>query len=146
MNNGRDVQTYDGYPISPDPPHGAMVVVTSRSPEGARYLVLHRAHSGPSFEGPWAWTPPAGARWPGEDVAACATRELEEETGLHAQPEPVQVENTSWALFRLEVPWVTEIRLEAGGEHDRFAWVTHDEACRLCLPAVVGDAIRHVAP
>lgn len=85
-------------------------------------------------------------RLPGEDVATCVVRELDEETWLHASPEPVRAENPSWALFRLEVPWETEIRLDPGEEHDRFAWVTHHEACGLCLPAVVGDAIRHVAP
>ena len=33
------------------------------------FLLLHRvAPGGPDYEGEWAWTPPAGARQPREDL------------------------------------------------------------------------------
>ena len=45
-----------------------MIVVASRAPDGWRYVLLHRAHHGPEWDGDWAWTPPSGSRKPGEDV------------------------------------------------------------------------------
>lgn len=131
--------TWDGEPVSPERPHGATIVVASRSPDGWRYLVLHRAHHGPDWDGDWAWTPPAGARKPGEDVTAGAIRELLEETGLTATPQPVLVTDTDWALFALEVPWGTAVTLD-GTEHDKIEWVTFAEARRRCRPAVVSAA------
>src|SRR5215467_11964263 len=97
--------TWDGEPISREPPHGATVVVASRAPGGWRYVLLHRAHRGPAWEGDWAWTPPSGSRKPGEEVAACAARELREETGLRAAPRPVAVDGVDRAVFSLEIPW-----------------------------------------
>jgi 8-oxo-dGTP pyrophosphatase MutT (NUDIX family) len=61
---------------------GALVVVYRRGERGLEYLVLHRGHSGPAYEGDWAWGPPGGAREAGESVDECARRELLEETGL----------------------------------------------------------------
>jgi 8-oxo-dGTP pyrophosphatase MutT (NUDIX family) len=119
-------------------------VVVSKSPEGWRYLILHRAHHGPEFDGEWAWTPPAGARLPGEDVAACAARELEEESGLRGTPKPLLVEDVEWAVFELVVPWGTPISVD-GVEHDRHEWVTLEEACSRCLPAIVAESLRLAA-
>src|ERR1700734_4096021 len=90
--------TWDGEPISREPPHGATIVVASRAPEGWRYVLLHRAHHGPDYAGDWAWTPPSGSRKPGEALAACAARELEEETGLRAAPQPVLTEDVGRAV------------------------------------------------
>lgn len=78
--------THDGLPVSRQAPHGATVVVFNRGPDGWRYLLLHRHHNGADFEGDWAWTPPAGARFPREDITVRARRELEEETGLQGDP------------------------------------------------------------
>jgi 8-oxo-dGTP pyrophosphatase MutT (NUDIX family) len=128
--------TWDGEPISRDRPHGALVVVASRSPDGWRYVLLHRAHHGPAWEGDWAWTPPSGSRKPGEDVTACAIRELHEETGLHGSPRPVLTSDTDWAIFALEVPWGTLVTAD-GTEHDRLEWVPYAEARRRCRPAVL---------
>lgn len=130
--------TYDGLPVSEEPPHGASVVVRAQSPDGWRYLVLHRSHNGPDYEGEWAWTPPAGARFPGEGIEACAKRELEEETGLKGQVRALRVENIDWAVFALEIPWQSEISLN--DEHDRFEWLTLDDACARCLPRVVSES------
>lgn len=63
--------------------------------------------------------------------AACAVRELHEETGLLASPRPVLTGDTDWAVFALEVPWGTAIAVD-GTEHDRFEWVTYADARRRC--------------
>jgi len=128
--------TWDGEPVSRDRPYGATVVVASRGPAGWRFVLLHRAHHGPDWNGDWAWTPPAGARKPGEDVTACAIRELHEETGLRASPRPVVTEDADWAVFAVEIPWGTAVAAD-GTEHDRFEWVTFAEAQRRCRPAVL---------
>jgi 8-oxo-dGTP pyrophosphatase MutT (NUDIX family) len=126
--------TWDGEPVARDRPHGAMIVVASRAPEGWRYVLLHRAHRGPAWDGDWAWTPPSGSRKPGEDVTACAIRELQEETGLRGSPRPVIARDVGWAVFAHEIPWGTVVMAD-GTEHDRFEWVTYAEACRRCRPA-----------
>lgn len=97
-------------------------------------MLLHRGHHGPEWEDDWAWTPPAGSRKPGEDLTACAVRELHEETGLHGSPRPVVTSAADWAVFALEVPWGTAVAAD-GTEHDRFEWVSHAEASRRCRPA-----------
>lgn len=138
--SGDAFTTYDGLPVAREAPHGASVIVVSPAPDGWRYLVLHRAHHGPGFEGDWAWTPPAGARFPGEDLMSCARRELEEETGLRGRPTLLTASDATWAVFELELPW--EPRVVLDGEHDRYEWVSLDEACRRCLPDVVADSLQ----
>ncbi len=133
--------TWDGEPVSREPPHGATVVVAALAPDGWRCLLLHRAHRGPSWDRDWAWTPPAGSRKPGEAVTACAVRELREETGLVASPRPVITEDIDWAVFALEVPWGTEVAVD-GAEHDRFEWVTVAEVLRRSRPAAVSKSFR----
>jgi 8-oxo-dGTP pyrophosphatase MutT (NUDIX family) len=140
FGGAEDFTTWDGEPVSRDRPHGATVVVGSRAPGGWRLALLHRAHRGPAADGDWAWTPPAGSRKPGEDVTACAARELEEETGLGGLLRQVTVDETDWAVFTLEVPWGTSIVVD-GTEHDRCEWVTVDEALRRCRPAAVASAL-----
>src|SRR5690606_39527961 len=75
-------KTWDGLPVSREKPYGATVVVYRRVGERYLYLILHRKHEGPDYEGDWAWGPPAGCRLPGEPIDDCACRELWEETGL----------------------------------------------------------------
>jgi 8-oxo-dGTP pyrophosphatase MutT (NUDIX family) len=138
--------TWDGEPVSRERPYGAMIVVASRAPGGWRYVLLHRASRGAEWAGDWAWTPPSGARKPGEAVAACASRELAEETGLERDPRPVMTgetdwAETDWAVFALEVPWGTAVRLD-GTEHDRLEWVTYAEASLRCRPAMVAASFR----
>ena len=136
-------RTRDGLPISPDPPHGAAVVVYRCNGPVVEYLILHRAHRGPGYEGDWAWGPPSGARLPGEPVDRCARRELEEDTGLRLPVRRVGGTAGSWALYAAEAPAGAAVRLSV--EHDRWAWVGRDEAVRRCLPAVVGRQILTVA-
>src|SRR5215813_11785649 len=93
--------TWDGVPITPEWPRGASVVV--RRPDGD-VLLLHRAHHGADYEGPWGWTTPAGSRQPGEAILASAHRELAEEADLHeVDVVPVDL-GGHWALFVAEVP------------------------------------------
>jgi len=116
-------------------------VVVSCSSGGQRlYLLLHRAHQGPDFEGDWAWTPPSGARFPDEDPERCAHRELMEETGLTGPLVSVSWDNPEWAVFRLDLATISIVRLD--DEHDRFEWVNVEEARRRCQPAVVRKGLE----
>jgi 8-oxo-dGTP pyrophosphatase MutT (NUDIX family) len=126
--------TWDGLPVAADEPHGAAIVVRRPDGQGGReYLLLHRAHRGPDYDGDWAWTPPSGARLPGEPVLAGALRELAEEAGI-AAAEPVPVDLSGpWAVLLAEVPARTRVRLDA--EHDQFRWVSAAEALSRCRPA-----------
>jgi 8-oxo-dGTP pyrophosphatase MutT (NUDIX family) len=136
FGGSQEFTTWDGEPISRERPHGATIVVASRARDGWRYLLLHRAHHGPDYDGDWAWTPPSGSRKPGEEVTACAIRELHEETGLREAPRPVVANEVDWAVFVLEVPWGTPVAVD-GTEHDRLDWVTYAEACLRCKPEVL---------
>jgi 8-oxo-dGTP pyrophosphatase MutT (NUDIX family) len=135
--------TWDGLPVAPDQPHGAAIYVR-RSGTG-EYLILHRAHHGPDYEGDWAWTPPSGSRLPAEPVLGAALRELAEESGLAAAASDLRALDLSgaWVHFGLDVPAGAQPRLDA--EHDRFEWLTGDAAIARCRPAVVGAGIRRAA-
>lgn len=61
---------------------GAAVIVYRQFQGNVDFLILHRSHSGPDFEGDWAWGPPSGRIGKGESAIECAIRELQEETGL----------------------------------------------------------------
>ena len=135
--------TWDGLPISQEQPHGASVVVYRRCGTAYEYLVLHRAHEGPDYEGDWAWTPPSGARFPGEAVKVCARRELAEETGMSLPPLPTAFGTDEWEVYLAQAPATWEVVVSE--EHDRFEWLPAAEAIARCLPAVVGESIRRVA-
>ena len=130
-------RTWDGHPISPEPPHGAMIVVYRCSEGRPEFLLLHRRHNGADYEGDWAWTPPSGARYPGEPVDGCARRELEEETGLILQPTRVSTGSAEWPAYVVEVSADTPIQLCP--EHDRYVWLPFDETSSRLAPAVVRD-------
>jgi 8-oxo-dGTP pyrophosphatase MutT (NUDIX family) len=135
--------TWDGLFISEEPPHGATVVVMRRGKEQcAEFLVLRRCLAQGHDDIDWAWGPPAGARLPGEDVDACARRELEEETGLRLPIHPV-THDPNWASYWAEAPIDAEILLSM--EHDQYDWVPLDEAVRRCQPAVVAEQLQVLA-
>ncbi len=133
-------QTWDGLPVAPDEPHGAAIHV--RRAGTGEHLILHRAHHGPDYAGDWAWTPPSGARQPGEPVLAAALRELAEESGLAAGPADLRALDLggSWVHFGLDVLATAQPRLDA--EHDRFEWLPAAAAIARCQPAVVATGVR----
>lgn len=118
-----------------DEPFGAMVVVYRRSPD-LDLLVLHRRNDDVGDWGDWAWTPPAGARFPAEPPDDCAARELHEEAGIEAKPQRmVGVGGPQWWMYALEAPSGVEVILDE--EHDRYEWVPAAEAVRRCQPDLV---------
>ncbi len=136
-----DLTTWDGTPVAEEPPHGAVVVCLRDAGSTTEVLLLHRAHD-PVGDGDWAWTPPSGARRPGEPIDACARRELLEETGIDMNPSPVDT-NRDWAIFVAVVPETVDVTLDC--EHDRYEWVGLDEATRRCRPPVVAQGVRLAA-
>jgi 8-oxo-dGTP pyrophosphatase MutT (NUDIX family) len=135
--------TWDGLPVARQPPYACCVVVWRDVAEGREFLVLHRAHEGPEYAGEWAWTPPSGARQPGEAADAAAARELDEETGLELPLMRVASPNPDVALYVAEAPPETEVVLDA--EHDAHRWLPLDLAAELCLPVTVADGLRAAA-
>lgn len=136
--------TWDGLPVADDWPHGATVVVWRRLPDNAiELLLLHRAHHGPDYSGDWAWTPPAGSRFPGEDVDACAARELHEEAGLELPMTRFERDPT-WATYVAEAPANAVVTMH-DREHDQFRWVDVETALALVKPDLVRETVAFVA-
>lgn len=132
--------TWDGLPVADEPPFGAMVVVFRRIREDLEVLVLHRRAAGPpGYDGDWAWTPPSGARLPGEATDACARRELAEEAGLHLECLRVD-DGLEWAIYLAEAPSDAKVVLDA--EHDASRWLPTHLALALCRPSAVTDHLR----
>lgn len=135
--------TWDGQPISPEKPYGVTIVVYRYSAGCVEFMILHRAHHAPDFEGDWAWTPPSGARHPAEEVEVCARRELFEETGLELLPKLTDCGTEDWWVFMAEAPREAEVLLSV--EHDRYVWVSPEAACQKCAPDAVNEPLRKVA-
>jgi 8-oxo-dGTP pyrophosphatase MutT (NUDIX family) len=134
--------TWDGLPVSAERPHGVTVVVYRHGAGGLEVLLLHRAHHGPEYAGDWAWTPPAGSRWPGEPVATCARRELHEEAGLELEVRLTDCGTPDWAVYVAEAPLGAEVSLAHDPEHDRFEWLAPGPAAARCRPALVAAALN----
>ena len=138
-----EATTWDEQPVARDKPYGCSVVVWRRVAGAREYLILHRRAAGPpDYEGNWAWTPPSGARRPGENLDESARRELREETGLELPLNATDLGSEEWVVFWAEAPTDAEVVLDA--EHDRFLWVAAEEAALVCLPALVGHSVSAV--
>lgn len=135
--------TWDGQPISSEPPFGATIVVYRPRGEAHEFLLLHRAHSDHEEEGDWAWTPPSGARYPGEDIIECAVRELKEETGLELELIAIEQGATDWHIYAASL--LGDLSIQLSAEHDKYRWVQFEEALRMCRPEQVSSNIRVVA-
>jgi 8-oxo-dGTP pyrophosphatase MutT (NUDIX family) len=134
--------TWDGLPVSDEPPFGAAVVVWRRTVSGdLETLMLHRAHHGPDFAGDWAWTPPTGCRFPGEPIRECAERELYEEAGLRLPIDFINYGNENWHMYTAEATLTDTVTL-IDKEHDRYEWLPVAMALKRCAPADVGDPLR----
>jgi 8-oxo-dGTP pyrophosphatase MutT (NUDIX family) len=138
-----DRTTWDGVPIAVERPYGVTAIVYRRSHAGLQLLMLHRAQYGADFDGDWAWTPPAGARQPGEPVEACAQRELREETGLDLHLQPTRCGDDDWYVYVVEAPADTVIVLDA--EHDRCEWVPPATAIERCSPSAAREPLEAVS-
>jgi 8-oxo-dGTP pyrophosphatase MutT (NUDIX family) len=130
--------TWDGLPASTDKPFGAIVVVFRRKSEILEFLVLHRAHHGIEYEGNWAWTPPSGCRFPDEPIVDCAERELYEEAGLKLNIKQVSSSVEDWVIYTAEASMANIVEL-IDLEHDKFVWLTYDEAIKKCHPKILKD-------
>jgi 8-oxo-dGTP pyrophosphatase MutT (NUDIX family) len=139
------VRTWDGLPVSAERPFACCIVVWREGTEGRQFLLLHRlAPGGPDFAGAWAWTPPSGARWPGEQPDAAAARELHEETGLTVPLTAVpEAPSADVALYVARAPSDAEVMLDA--EHDEFVWLPLERAAAMCFPSEVAVGLRNAA-
>ncbi len=135
--------TWDGLPISSEKPKGVAVIVYRRMRDGLEVLILHRAHHGTDYEGDWAWTPPSGARQPGEAVATVAKRELKEETGIEGVSVLTGCGSDFWFVYSLEVGPSQMVCLDE--EHDRYEWVALSEAIQRCQPESVSLQLQRFA-
>jgi 8-oxo-dGTP pyrophosphatase MutT (NUDIX family) len=138
--------TWDGLPVAGERPCACCVVVWREAEGRSEFLLLHRlAPGGASYEGEWAWTPPSGARLPGEPLDAAAARELYEEIGLTLPLTPLLDGTASEdvALYVAHAPPDAELVLD--DEHDRFLWLPLEEALPKCLPSVVASGLANAA-
>lgn len=124
--------------------------------EGTEVLLVHPG--GPFWRGKdaGAWMVPKGEALPGEDMAACALREFEEELGVRPSGTPwplatIRQAGGKWAeafalqgdldphriagnLFEMEWP-PRSGRLQSFPEVDRAAWFSLAEAETMILPS-----------
>ncbi|MGC8489207.1 MAG: NUDIX hydrolase [Clostridia bacterium] len=112
-----------------------------RVPPRSRPLLPDSAPDGAWRRGRRLWTPPAGARNPGERIEDAASRELFEEAGLRLPFSPAPFDTGTWTKYRAEAPPDTVPTLH-DVEHDRWMWVDAAEAVARCQPPVVSDTLR----
>lgn len=117
---------WDGLFLSPVPPWGTSVVVRRPGADGrSRVLIVRRDRRAGG-----QWTAPCATRLPGEDVAACARRALEEIAGLSLPVVAHRDLQPGWPMFVARAAEGAGIRLGQG--FDAFDWVEPDEARRRC--------------
>lgn len=118
---------------------GAAVVVWRRGEHGPEVLLLHQSVRGLDYDGDWAWSSPGGSLDPGETLEECAARELLEETGLDLPISRVATAGLPIELFTCEARLEHVVALSE--EHDRYEWVSFDEACQRCRPEKIVAAL-----
>jgi 8-oxo-dGTP pyrophosphatase MutT (NUDIX family) len=143
MNDSDEFTTWDGKAVASQPPHGASIIVYRKAGRGREFLILHRGQQGPDFSGDWAWTPPSGARYPGESMEDCAKRELQEETGLSLPISRTNIGSAEWVIYMAECSASDRVCLSK--EHDRCEWLPAADAVARCRPKMVGDSIKVAA-
>lgn len=119
------------------------VFVWRDGPDGREWLVLHRSVFAEDFEGDWAWSSPGGALEQSEDADRTARRELLEETGLDLACARIDVNAGAAVVYVAEAPPAAEVCLSA--EHDRYEWLSTEEAAVRCRPAWVGALFAELA-
>jgi len=94
----------------------------------------------------WGWEIPAGAAEPGEDLAAAALRELEEESGVRCRTaEPLAQFATSNGLTDQQFHLYRASDLTAGGpitspeESSEQRWLTRDQRQELIATGQIHD-------
>jgi 8-oxo-dGTP pyrophosphatase MutT (NUDIX family) len=111
-------------------------IVVRRADE---YLVVHRVPEDGGY-----WHGIAGGVEPGELPAAAAARELFEETGLAAQPAPLDrpfiYDAVTVYTFAVEVPPMWEPELNE--EHDEYRWCSREDAIALLFWPEPKDLLR----
>lgn len=135
--------TWDGKSVSSEPPFGVSIIVYRITISGLEFLILHRAHKGANFNGDWAWTPPAGARFPKEDIKICALRELKEETGLELKIQKTSFGTEDWVVFMAKAHEDSQVIIDS--EHDHFRWMDISKAKGHCHPKSVAEQVECVA-
>ncbi len=115
---------------------GVAVFVWREAAGGREWLVLHRSLFDVEFEGDWAWSSPGGELEPSEEADRAARREVLEETGLELECERVDVDAGPAVVYLAQARGDAEVHLSS--EHDRYEWLSTQEAATRCLPAWVG--------
>jgi len=120
---------------------------------GEEFLMLHRSERQGAY-----WHSVAGGVELGESAAEAAKRELHEETGLAAEPEPTGRSFTyvpeAWEshagigavrvdCFLVEAP--TDWEPELDWEHDEFRWCRPKEAGELLFWPEPRELLRQIA-
>ena len=122
---------------------GAAVIVYRGNDEDLEFLILHRAHSGPDFEGDWAWGPPSGHRQEQEDAIECAERELFEETKLVLD---LRETDLGPERFKVYVARASDKDIVVlSDEHDCYEWADLKTVLSRCKPERVASNFEQVA-
>jgi 8-oxo-dGTP pyrophosphatase MutT (NUDIX family) len=119
-----------------------MVVVYRHRGPSLEVLLAHSAHHGPEYAVDWAWTPPAGSRFPGEPIDRCAHRELHEQTGLDLPIALTACGTAEWPHYLARAPSDAVVLLDA--EHDRYEWVVAASAPARCSPELTRQPLEAV--
>lgn len=118
--------------------HEVLIVVR----RGGEFLAVHRSRENGAY-----WHCIAGGVEAGETTAAAAVRELGEETGLAADPQPIDVsfdyEGIHVDCFVADAPAGWEPELD--WEHDGYRWLPAAAAADLMYWPEPADVLRSFA-